>query len=51
MTYPEWMAARQLLAEERLGVLIRQAEAQEDAASARARVNIARVDRGTGRDG
>jgi hypothetical protein len=29
MTYPEWMAARQLLTEERFGALIRQSQKDE----------------------
>lgn len=43
MTWPEWMAARQLLAEETVGVNVRQAKRQEDDAFARASRNLQRM--------
>jgi hypothetical protein len=43
MTWVEWMAARQLLAEETVGVAVRQTAAQEDAAFSRATKNLQRI--------
>lgn len=43
MTWREWLAARQLLAEETVGVNIRQTAAHEDAAFQRATHNLQRM--------
>lgn len=43
MTWREWLAARQLLAEETVGVNVRQAAHQEDAAFRRATQNLQRM--------
>lgn len=45
MTWREWLNARQLLAEETVGVNIRAAGRQEDAAFAKATKNLQRIDR------
>ena len=42
MTYREWMAARQLLMEEHLGVYLRQRAHQEDAEFKQARSRLGR---------
>ena len=43
MTWREWLAARQLLAEETIGVAVRQVADAEDAAFERAAQNLRRV--------
>lgn len=43
MTWREWLAARQLLAEETLGVTVRQEAAAEDDAFERSARNLRRV--------
>jgi len=45
MTWREWTAARQLIAEETIGVNIRAAARQEDAAFNRASKNLQRMNR------
>lgn len=42
MTWPEWLAARQLLMEEHLGVYLRQKHHDEDAAFAKTKAKVTR---------
>jgi hypothetical protein len=42
MTYPEWMAARQLLMEEHLGVHLRQRVHDEDATFKKTKARVSR---------
>jgi hypothetical protein len=44
MTWREWHTARQLLAEERLGTLVREAKAVEDAQFAQSSKHLRRQD-------
>jgi hypothetical protein len=47
MTWTEFMAARQLLAEERVGTRVREAEREEAAVARRSIAGLKRADRGT----